>query len=159
MPRQIVGKGLRFSLRHAPYAHICRYCLISESRKRSALPFARFEQLVHRFYDWKETGGRNDFTIGIFVGPSFDYDLEILKGVARLHARCGSKHQILNLGGLRRRDGDLLEAWLEERRAAGIGGFHTGGLRRDARPMERTSRGFRIPDDDTAVGRRARHGA
>jgi hypothetical protein len=51
MPREIVGKGLRFSLRHAPCAHICRYCLISESRKRSTLPFARFEQLVHHFHD------------------------------------------------------------------------------------------------------------
>jgi hypothetical protein len=30
MPREIVGKGLRFSLRRAPCAHICRYCLISE---------------------------------------------------------------------------------------------------------------------------------
>lgn len=99
MSREIVGKGLRFSLRHAPCAHICRYCLISESRKRSALPFARFEQLVHRFYDWKEARGRDDFTIGIFVGPSFDYDLETLKGVARLHARRGSKFQVLNLGG------------------------------------------------------------
>jgi hypothetical protein len=49
MPREIIGKGLRFSLRHAPCAHICRYCLISESRKRSALPFARFEHLVQRF--------------------------------------------------------------------------------------------------------------
>ena len=57
MPRQIVGKGIRFSLRHAPCAHICRYCLISESRKRSALPFARFEQLVHCFYDWKQANG------------------------------------------------------------------------------------------------------
>jgi hypothetical protein len=105
MSRQIVGKGLRFSLRHAPCAHICRYCLISESRKRSVLPFARFEQLVHRFYDWKQANGRDDFTIGIFVGPSFDYDLETLKGVARLHARRGSKFGTLNLGGLRRRDG------------------------------------------------------
>jgi len=63
MPREIVGKGLRFSLRHAPCAHICRYCLISESRKRSALPFARFEQLVHRFHDWKKSNcleGRTD---------------------------------------------------------------------------------------------------
>jgi hypothetical protein len=125
MSREIVGKGLRFSLRHAPCAHICRYCLISESRKRSALPFARFEQLVHRFYDWRQARGRDDFTIGIFVGPSFDYDLETLKGVARLHARRGSKFGILNLGGLRRRDGDVLEAWLEDRRAAGIAGFHT----------------------------------
>jgi hypothetical protein len=33
MAREIVGKGLRFSLRHAPCAHICRYCLISESKK------------------------------------------------------------------------------------------------------------------------------
>jgi hypothetical protein len=125
MSRQIVGKGLRFSLRNAPCAHICRYCLISESRKRSVLPFARFERLVHRFYDWKQANGRDDFTIGIFVGPSFDYDLETLRGVARLHARRGSKFGTLNLGGLRRRDGDVLEAWLEERRAAGIVGFHT----------------------------------
>jgi hypothetical protein len=125
MPREIVGKGLRFSLRHAPCAHICRYCLISESRKRSALPFTRFEQLVHRFHDWKQSNGRCDLDIGIFVGPSFDYDFETLKGVARLHARRGAKFQILNLGGLRIRQGDVLIEWLEERRAAGIVGFHT----------------------------------
>ena len=83
MSREIIGKGLRFSLRHAPCAHVCRYCLISESRKRSALPFSRFEQLVHRFHDWKQAE-RPDLEIGIFVGPSFDYDLETLKGVARL---------------------------------------------------------------------------
>jgi len=99
--------------------------LISESRKRSALPFSRFERLVHRFYDWKQSSRRNDFGIRIFVGPSFDYDLKTLKGVARLHARRGSKFQILNLGGLRIRRGDALNAWLEERRAAGIVGFHT----------------------------------
>ena len=69
MPRQIVGKGLRFSLRHAPCAHICRYCLISESRNRSALPFARFEQLVHRFHDWRQAE-RPDLEVGVFVGPS-----------------------------------------------------------------------------------------
>jgi hypothetical protein len=124
MPREIVGKGLRFSLRHAPCAHICRYCLISESRKRSALPFSRFEQLVHRFYDWKQSERRDDFEIGVFVGPSYDYDLDILEGVARLHARRGAKFQILNLGGLRIRQGDELTAWLDERRAAGIIGFH-----------------------------------
>jgi hypothetical protein len=124
MPREVEGKGLRFSLRHAPCAHICRYCLISESRKRSALPFSRFEQVVHRFYDWKQASGRNDFQIGIFVGPSFDYDLETLQGVARLHARRGGRFQILNLGGLRLRHGDDLIAWLEQRRAAGIAGFH-----------------------------------
>jgi len=90
MPRAIVGKGLRFSLRHAPCAHICRYCLISESRKRSALSFSRFERLVHRFHDWTQSGSRQDLEIGIFVGPSFDYDIEILKGVARLRARRGS---------------------------------------------------------------------
>ena len=77
MPREIVGKGLRFSLRHGPCAHICRQCLISESRKRSALPFSGFEQLVHRFHDWTQ---REDLEIGIFVGPSFDYDLETLIG-------------------------------------------------------------------------------
>jgi hypothetical protein len=124
MPREIVGKGLRFSLRHAPCAHICRYCLISESRKRSALPFSRFEQLVHRFHDWKQADYRDDLEIGIFVGPSFDYDIETLKGVARLRARRGAKFQIVNLGGLRIRQGDELTAWLKERQAAGIVGFH-----------------------------------
>ena len=112
-------------MRHAPCAHICRYCLISESRKRSALPFSRFEQLVHRFYDWAQSRGRDDVEIGTFVGPSFDYGLETLKGVARLRARRGGKFQILNLGGLRIRQGDALATWLEERRAAGIVGFHT----------------------------------
>jgi hypothetical protein len=124
MPREIVGKGLRFSLRHAPCAHICRYCLISETRKGSALPFARFEQLLHRFFDWKESARRDDLEIGAFVGPSFDYDLETLRGVARLRARRGGKFQILNLGGIRIRRGDALTAWLEERQGAGIVGFH-----------------------------------
>jgi hypothetical protein len=124
MPRNIVGKGLRFSLRHAPCAHICRYCLISESRKRSSLPFARFEQLVHRFHDWAQSTDRDGLQIRIFVGPSFDYDLETLQGVARVHARRGAKFQILNLGGLRIRSGQALIEWLEERRAAGITGFH-----------------------------------
>lgn len=125
MPREIVGKGLRLSLRHAPCAHICRYCLISESRKRTALPFSRFERLVHRFFDWKEEARRGDLEIGTFVGPSFDYDLDVLQGVARLRARRGGKFQILNLGGLRIRQGDELRDWVEERRAAGIVGFHT----------------------------------
>jgi hypothetical protein len=125
MAREIVGKGMRFSLRHAPCAHICRYCLISETRKGSALPFARFEQLVHRFFDWKESAHRDDMDVGVFVGPSFDYDLETLRGVARLRARRGGKFQILNLGGLRIRRDDALTAWLEERHAAGIIGFHT----------------------------------
>jgi hypothetical protein len=62
--------------------------------------------------------------IRIFAGPSFDYDLETLRGVARLHARRGAKFQTLNLGGLRLRFGEALLAWLEERRAAGITGFH-----------------------------------
>jgi hypothetical protein len=124
MPREIVGKGLRFSLRHAPCAHICRYCLISESRKRSALPFSRFEQLVHRFHDWQQAE-RHDLEIGVFVGPSFDYDIETLKGVARLRERRGAKFRILNLGGLRIRRGDELIPWLEERQAAGIVGLHT----------------------------------
>jgi hypothetical protein len=123
MPREIIGKGLRFSLRHAPCAHICRYCLISESRKRSALPFARFEALVHRFHDWRQAE-RPDLEIGVFVGPSFDYDIETLKGVARLRERRGGKFQIVNLGGLRIRSGDALVEWLEERCAAGITGFH-----------------------------------
>jgi len=124
MPREVMGKGLRFSLRHAPCAHICRYCLISESRKRSPLPFPRFEELVHRFHDWKQADHRDDLEIGIFVGPSFDYDIETLKGVARLRARRGAKFQVVNLGGLRIRQGDELTAWLEEREAAGIIGLH-----------------------------------
>jgi hypothetical protein len=124
MPRQIVGKGLRFSLRHAPCAHICRYCLISESRKRSALPFARFEALVHRFHDWRQAE-RPDLDIGIFVGPSFDYDMETLKGIARLRERRGSKFRFVNLGGLRIRCGDELAKWIDERQGAGIVGFHT----------------------------------
>ena len=133
MPREIVGKGLRFSLRHAPCAHICRYCLISESRKRSPLPFSRFEQLVHRFYDWKQSQQRDDFEIGVFVGPSFDCDIETLKGVARLRERRGGKFQILNLGGLRIRGGDELvvarrakssgHRWFS-RLAAGYGEIH-----------------------------------
>jgi hypothetical protein len=122
--REIVGKGLRFSLRHAPCAHICRYCLISESRKRSVLPFSRFEQLVHRFHDWRQSK-RPDLEIGIFVGPSFDYDLEILQGIARLRERRGAKFRILNLGGLRIRRGDELTTWLAERQDAGIVGLHT----------------------------------
>jgi hypothetical protein len=125
MPRQIVGKGLRLTLRHAPCAHICRYCLISETRKGSALPFARFERLVHRFHDWKAADRRDDLDIGVFVGPSFDYDLETLEGMARLRARRGGKFQILNLGGLRIRHGEELTAWLEERQSAGIIGLHT----------------------------------
>jgi hypothetical protein len=120
MSREVIGKGLRFSLRHAPCAHICRYCLISESRKRSALPFSRFEQLVHRFYDWKQSQQLDDLEIGVFVGPSFDYDLETLKGVARLRERRGARFEILNLGGLRIRSGDVLIAWLEEP-TAGMG--------------------------------------
>src|ERR1700677_2295885 len=124
MSRAIVGKGLRFSLRHAPCAHICRYCLISESRKRSALPFSRFEQLVHRFHDWRQAE-RPDIEIGVFVGPSFDYDIETLKGVARLRERRGAKFRIVNLGGLRIRRGEELVDWLEERREAGIVGLRT----------------------------------
>jgi hypothetical protein len=124
MSREIVGKGLRLSLRHAPCAHICRYCLITETRKGSDLPFARFERLVHRFHDWKAAQRRDALDIGVFVGPSFDYDLETLKGVARLRARRGGKFQILNLGGLRIRQGDALAAWLKERQSAGIIGFH-----------------------------------
>jgi hypothetical protein len=120
-----MGKGLRFSLRHAPCAHICRYCLISESRKRSSLPFARFEALVHRVHDWKQENGLDDFSVGIFVGPSFDYDIETLKGVARLHARRGSKFQSVNLDGLRMRCGEALTDWLDERQAAGITTLHT----------------------------------
>jgi hypothetical protein len=42
-----------------------------------------------------------------------------------LRARRGGKFQILNLGGLRIRSGEVLTAWLEERQSAGIIGFHT----------------------------------
>src|SRR5215813_10946985 len=124
MSREIVGKGLRFSLRHAPCAHICRYCLISELRKRSSLPFSRFEALVHRFHDWRQSE-RPDLEIGIFVDPSFDYDIETLKGVAHLRERRGDKFRFVSLGGLRIRLGNDLIKWIEERRAAGIIGFHT----------------------------------
>jgi hypothetical protein len=125
MAREIIGKGLRFSLRLAPCAHICRYCLISESRKRSTLPFARFERLVHRFHDWKAASARTDLEIGTFVGPSFDYDIATVHGLARLRARRGGKFEIVNLGGLRLREGDELNAWIAERQDAGIAGFHT----------------------------------
>jgi hypothetical protein len=124
MPREILASGLIFSLRHAPCAHICRYCLVSETRKGSKLPFSRFEQLVHRFYDWKASG-RTDIDIRTFVGPSFDYDIDVLEGVGRLRARRGRAFEVLNLGGLRIRDADALTAWIDERRAAGIVGFHT----------------------------------
>jgi hypothetical protein len=52
------------------------------------LPFSRFEQLVHRFDDWRQTE-RPDLGIGIFVGPSYDYDLGTLQGIARLRERRG----------------------------------------------------------------------
>jgi hypothetical protein len=48
-----------------------------------------------------------------------------LKGVARLRKRRGSTFQIVNLGGLSIRRGNELVAWIEERRQAGIVGFHT----------------------------------
>jgi hypothetical protein len=88
------------------------------------LPFARFEALVHRFHDWRRAE-RPDLDIGVFVGPSFDYDMETLKGVARLRERRGSKFRFVNLGGLRIRRGDKLAEWIAERQAAGIVGFHT----------------------------------
>jgi hypothetical protein len=98
--------------------------MITETRKRSSLPFSRFEALVHRFHDWRQSSRRDDLDIGVFVGPSFDYDLETLRGVARLRARRGGKFEMLNLGGIRLRRGDELIGWIEERRAAGIAGFH-----------------------------------
>jgi hypothetical protein len=111
-------------LRHTPCAHICRYCLVSETRRGTSLPFARFEAFVHRFYDWK-VSGQTDIGIRTFIGPSFDYDIETLKGVSRLRARrCGAL-QILNLGGLRIRGADDLKAWMDERQGVGIIGFHT----------------------------------
>src|ERR1700746_3535938 len=124
MPREILARGLIFSLRKAPSAPLCRYCLVSETRKGSKLPFSRFEQLVHRFYDWKASG-RADIDIRTFVGPSFDYDIDVLAGVGRLRARRDRPFEVLNLGGLRIRDGAALKAWIDERQAAGIVGFHT----------------------------------
>jgi hypothetical protein len=47
------------------------------------------------------------------------------KGVARIRAKRGDKFQILNLGGLRIRDREGLNTWLDERQGAGIIGFHT----------------------------------
>src|ERR1700760_4430792 len=82
MPRAMEARGLTFSLRHAPCAHICRYCLVSETRKGSKLSFGRFESLVHRFHDWKESGA-TDVNIRTFIGPSLDYDIDTLKGVGR----------------------------------------------------------------------------
>src|SRR6202042_3455377 len=93
-------------------------------RKGSKLPFARFERLLHRFYDWKDSG-QTDISIRTFIGPSFDYDIDTLNGVARLRARRGNPFEILNLGGLRMRDAEALKIWLDERQAAGIVGFHT----------------------------------
>jgi hypothetical protein len=124
MPREIEARGLIFSLRHAPCAHICRYCLVSETRKGSKLPFAQFERLLHRFHDWKDSG-QTDISIRTFIGPSFDYDIDTLKGVARLRARRGNPFEIMNLGGSRMRDAEALKVWLDERQAAGIVGFHT----------------------------------
>jgi hypothetical protein len=124
MPREILPRGLIFSLRHAPCAHICRYCLVSETRKGSTLPFARFEALVHRFYDWKASG-QTDIDIRTFIGPSLDYDIDTLKGVSRLRARRRGALQILNLGGLRIRSIGDLKTWMDERQDAGVIGFHT----------------------------------
>jgi hypothetical protein len=124
MPREIEARGLTFSLRHAPCAHICRYCLVSETRKGSTLPFDRFERLVHRFHDWRDTGAI-DINVRTFIGPSLDYGIDTLKGVGRLRARRGGAFEILNLGGLRIRGEEELRVWLDERQAAGIVGVHT----------------------------------
>jgi len=124
MGGDIVVSGLALSLRVAPCAHICRYCSIEGTRRATGLEFARFELLVHRFLDWKAAHGRDDIEISFFVGPSFDYDIDILRGVGRLRARLGWTFRILNLGGLRTRNGAGLESWLQERQAAGIEGFH-----------------------------------
>ena len=52
---------------------------------------------MHRFHDGRQSQ-RPDLDIRIFVGPSFDYDIETLKGVARLRERRSAKFQIVNLG-------------------------------------------------------------
>ncbi|HEY1505871.1 MAG TPA: radical SAM protein [Stellaceae bacterium] len=124
MSRAVAGKGLRLSLRLAPCAHICRYCLISETRKGTSLPWDRFEQLGHRFIEWKADCGREDMSVGFFIGPSYDFDLEILHGLARLRAHRGDVFETLNLGGLRIRRDEALAAWLDERRSAGVTGLH-----------------------------------
>jgi len=49
---------------------------MSESRKRTPLPFSRFEQLVHRFYDGKQSQQRDDLEIEVFVG--LDYRITAL---------------------------------------------------------------------------------
>jgi len=79
---------------------------------------------VHRFHDWRQAE-RPDLQIGVFVGPSYDYDIETLKGIGRLRERRGAKFRILNLGGLRIRRGEELAAWLKERSNAGIVCLHT----------------------------------
>jgi len=66
IPREIVGKGLRFSLRHALCAHICRYCLISESRKRNALLFPSSRSAFIVFPIGSQSDGCKDIEIGIF---------------------------------------------------------------------------------------------
>jgi hypothetical protein len=104
--------------------------LISESRKRSALPFPRFEELVHRFYLSIAMTSKSGSS---WARPSTTTSRP-LKGVARLRERRGGKFQVLNLGGLRIRRVDELVAWLEERRAAGITDF-TPRLRATAKSM------------------------
>ena len=162
MPREIVGKGLRFSLRHAPCAHICRYCLISgvAQAKRAAV-FALPEQLVHRFHDWRQAE-RRELEIGVFVGPSFDYDIDTLEG-------CGAtartaRHQISEssiLGGLRIRRGEELVDWLEERRAVGITGLHTSlaGYGEIHDRWNGRAGDFAVSAHRTGPRRRTRHGA
>ena len=122
--REVEARGLIFSLRHAPCAHICRYCLVRKRARAASCRSSRFEALVHRFHDWKARA-RPTSTSATFVGPSLDYDLETLKGVGRLRARRGGRFEILNLGGLRIRDTGALRVWMDERQAAGIVGFHT----------------------------------
>jgi hypothetical protein len=48
----------------------------------------------------------------------------VLEGVRRLRARRGRAFEILNLGGLRLRDAEALQTWMDERQGAGITGFH-----------------------------------
>ena len=116
---------LTLTINVAPCAHICRYCLCSSaSRRRTTLSLSRFEALVHRFHDWAETSGADAPEIVSFIGPSFDYDTETLETVKRLRARRGWSFDILNLGGQRFRDHEILRSWLDERQRAGIIGFH-----------------------------------
>jgi hypothetical protein len=92
----------------------------------------RFEALIHRLHDWKESLGDAALEVSSFVGPSFDYDLATLEAVRRMRARSGWKMEILNLGGQKMRADNELTQWLDERHSSGIIGFHASFAGLDA---------------------------